>query len=145
MDGRRSRRGVSRDLLDNNRRGGRNGRCAHEGSQFEILDALLSLKRQALKTGGRGGSWETTTWNVSWATACAVAPPKAEPPRPRGVPHLRPFGRVLAHSSTPRPEYMKKAKVVAVARVNVRVRGYARPWLHGRDTEALVRPWHRTG
>ena len=70
------------DLLDNNRfKVEATGRCAHEGSQFEILDALLSLKRQAVRVGG-DVVWvlgNHDVWNVSLGNrACGRYAPQQQ-------------------------------------------------------------------
>ena len=135
------------DLLDNNRHEvEETGRCAHEGSQFEILDALLSLKRQALKMGG-DVVWvlgNHDVWNVSLGNrACGRYAPQKQ--KRHGHKAYRTCDRSGGFSHTHRHhvrEYMKKAKVVAVARVSTSGSKGATHvlGLHGglADTEALV-------
>ena len=74
------------DLLDNNRhRVEETGRCAHDGSQFEVLDALLALKREARLSGG-DVVWvlgNHDVWNVSPHNhACKRYAPQRQRRRP---------------------------------------------------------------
>ena len=135
------------DLLDNNRfKVEATGRCAHEGSQFEILDALLSLKRQAVRVGG-DVVWvlgNHDVWNVSLGNrACGRYAPQQQ--RRQGHGSYRTCDRSGGFSRTHQRhvrEYMKQAKVVAVARVTASGKNGTTHVLgvHGglADTEALV-------
>ena len=97
------------DLLDNNRhRVEETGRCAHDGSQFEVLDALLALKREARLSGG-DVVWvlgNHDVWNVSPHNhACKRYAPQRQRrrPAPGGLRHVHRRRGVLADPHQARP------------------------------------------